>query len=139
MTDIAGTSQHIVVVESAFDVRVLRDIVGDEPALLLEIVAYFDTVATGMRAGLLRAAADADAGGAAMLAHSLKSSARSVGALPLGVLCAELEEHGEAGRSDMVAPLVGDVVDAIDAALAAMRCWRGAQAPAAGQMTGYGS
>ena len=121
--------------EPAFDVRALSDIVGDEPAVMLEIVAYFDTVATRMRAGLLRAAADADAAAAAMLAHSLKSSSRSVGAIPLGALCAQLEAHGEAGRSEMIAPLVGEVVDAMDAALAAMRCWRGAQALATQQMT----
>ena len=122
-----------------FDVGVLREFVGDEPAVLLELVDCFETVATGLRAGLLRAGADSDADGAAMLAHSLKSSSRSVGALPLGASCARLEAHGAAGRHDMVAPLVADVVETMDAALAAMRCWRGAQAQAAAQMTGNGS
>ncbi|MGY1457361.1 Hpt domain-containing protein [Luteimonas sp. A534] len=156
MTDISERGRYSVDVEDAatrravtldpgaepanplpFDVEALCAIVGDEPAVLLEIVACFDTVATGMRAELLRAAADADAAAAAMLAHRLKSSSRSVGALPLGALCETLDEHGEAGRSDMVAPLVAEVVDAMDAALAAMRCWRGAQTPAAVQMTRY--
>lgn len=121
-----------------FDVRALRDIVGDEPAVMLEIVAYFDAVATGIRADLLRAALAADAGAAGMLAHRLKSSSRSVGAMPLGTLCGVLEEHAEAGRGDMVAPLVQQVVDALDAALDAMRRWRGAQAAGAPRMTGYG-
>jgi len=75
-------------------VGVLREFVGDEPAVLLELVDCFETVATGLRAGLLRAGADSDADGAAMLAHSLKSSSRSVGALPLGASCARLEAHG---------------------------------------------
>ena len=121
-----------------FDPGALRAIVGEEPAVLQEIVGYFDTVASAMRGGLLRAASDGDAASAAMLAHSLKSSTRSVGALPLGALCARLEAHGAGGRGDMLAPLVADVVVAMDAALAAMRSWRRQQAPAVEQGTGCG-
>jgi HPt (histidine-containing phosphotransfer) domain-containing protein len=168
MTDIAETGRHILVVEDdptnrsvmaqapaagpraarpgqatidappVFDLRALQDIVGEEPAVLLEIVAYFDTVSIGIRAELLQVAAAADPITAAMLAHTLKSSSRAVGALRLGALCEVLEAHGAAGRSDRVAPLVGDVVDALDAALAAMRGWLGAQPPAAPLMTRYG-
>lgn len=118
---------------AVFDVHALREIVGDEPLVMVEIVAYFDTVATGIRAELLRAAANGDAGEAVMLAHRLKSSSRSVGALPLGRLCAMLEEQGgAAGSSEALAAMVSEVVGALDAALAAMRVWRGAQ-PAAGE------
>lgn len=124
MTDIAGK-------ELAFDVRALCAVVGDEPMAMLEIVECFDTVAVGVRAELLRLAVEADAAGAAMLAHRLKSSSRAVGALPLGAACEMLELNGGAGRSDRVAPLVAGVVDALDAALASMRRWRGAQVPAA--------
>lgn len=122
----AGAVAEPVPVQAAiFDVGVLRDTVGEE-ALMLEIVVHFDAMATGMRDELLRAASDTDAGGAAMLAHRLKSSSRSVGALRLGASCSTLEEQVEAGRGDMVEPMVADVVDALDAALAAMRCWSAA-------------
>jgi HPt (histidine-containing phosphotransfer) domain-containing protein len=111
-----------------FDVRVLRDISGDEPQVMLELVECFDEVATGIRAGLLQALADCDAGQAAMLAHSLKSSSRALGAMVLGELCAELEAYGGAGRLDRITPAVTAVVGELDAALAAMRHWRAAQA-----------
>ena len=39
------------------------------------------------------------------VAHRLKSSARAVGALGLGDLCAEMEEAGQAGRLDTLARL----------------------------------
>jgi HPt (histidine-containing phosphotransfer) domain-containing protein len=40
------------------------------------------------------------------LAHKLKSSARSVGALVLGELCAELEKTGKAGDNKALALLL---------------------------------
>ena len=118
---------------AVFDVHTLRGIVGDDPAVLVEIVAYFDSVAGGLRGDLLRAAAAADAREASRIAHSLKSSARSVGALQLGERCAALEAFGIAGGGPG-GPLPGrvaGVVEALDAALAAMRDWLGLQAHAA--------
>ncbi len=120
-----------------FEASALRELVGDEPGLMLEILDYFDDVATGMRDELLRAARTGDAGEAGMLAHRLKASARSVGAVPLALLCARLEEHVDAGRRDGVGPLVQQVVDALDAALAAMRGWRAAAVAPAPDMTRY--
>lgn len=115
-------------VGAEFDAGALHELVGDEPALVLEILAYFDEVAAGIRADLLQAARAGDAAEAGMLAHRLKSSARSVGAVRLGQACARLEEDVEAGRGDLVATRVVDVVDALDTALAAMRRWRAARA-----------
>jgi len=40
------------------------------------------------------------------LAHKLKSSARSVGALALGELCAEMEKSGKAGDMAALAMLL---------------------------------
>ena len=111
-----------------FDASALHELVGDEPALVLEILAYFDEVAAGIRADILQAARAGDAAEAGMLAHRLKSSARSVGALRLGQVCGRLEEDVDAGRGDLVATRVVDVVDALDTALAAMRRWRAARA-----------
>ncbi|QDW65839.1 Hpt domain-containing protein [Luteimonas granuli] len=113
-----------------FDAGALRGLVGDEPALMLQILVCFDEVATGVREGLLRAAGAGDAGEAGLLGHSLKSSARAVGAFPLATLCARLEAEAEAGPGDGIGPLVGEVVDALDAALAAMEAWCDARAAA---------
>ena len=116
------------VADREFDAGILHELVGDESAVVLEILAYFDEVAGGIRAELLQAARAGDAAGAGMLAHRLKSSARSVGAVRLGHVCGRLEEDVEAGRGDLVATRVVDVVDALDAALAAMRRWCAARA-----------
>jgi HPt (histidine-containing phosphotransfer) domain-containing protein len=113
-----------------FDVRVLRDMSGGESQAMVELVECFDEVATGIRAGLLQAAAECDAAQAAMLAHSLKSSSRALGAMALGELCARLEAHGGGGRLERSDPAVTAVVGELDAALAAMRHWRAAQASA---------
>lgn len=120
-----------------FDAGALRELVGDEPALVLEILAYFDEVASGMRADLLVAAAAGDAAGAGMLAHRLKSSARSVGATRLGLLCARLEERAAAAQGEDLAALVDNVVQALDAALVAMRRWRAGGGAGGQVMTRY--
>lgn len=110
-----------------FDVRALRELVGDEPGLVLEIVGYFDEVASGIRGELLQAGCTGEVSAAGMLAHRLKSSARSVGAVRLAEVCGRLEEDAEAGRGDLAGLRVVEVVDALDAALAAMRRWRAAR------------
>jgi HPt (histidine-containing phosphotransfer) domain-containing protein len=43
---------------------------------------------------------------AGAFAHKLKSSARSVGALALGELCAEMETAGKSGDTDLLAVLL---------------------------------
>jgi two-component system, sensor histidine kinase and response regulator len=55
---------------------------------------------------LTRACEDGAAVQAGAVAHRLKSSARSVGARALGDLCAELEQAGNAGRSEVLATLL---------------------------------
>lgn len=120
-----------------FEPGALHELVGEEPGLVLEILDYFVEVATGVRDELLRAAGSGDAAEAGMLAHRLKSSARSVGAEPLALLCAQLEESVNAGRREGVGTQVGQVVLALDAALEAMRRWRTAQGAQAPDMTRY--
>jgi HPt (histidine-containing phosphotransfer) domain-containing protein len=83
----------------------LADLVGDNPALHQRLLSKFllnakiqvEAVLTGASAGDLDAAANA--------AHTLKSAARSVGALALGELCDDIETAGRA--ADSVACLAG--------------------------------
>jgi CheY-like chemotaxis protein/HPt (histidine-containing phosphotransfer) domain-containing protein len=79
------------------DVGVLEALVGNDPEVIGEFLRDFR--ASSDRIGVeLRGACklgQAQAAGAA--AHKLKSSARSVGALALGELCAEMERTGKAG------------------------------------------
>ena len=77
----------------AVDVSVLKGLVGDDPQTVQELL--FDYRASAQRSGseLRRAHAANDVRQLGAIAHQLKSSSRSVGALTLGDLCAELENN----------------------------------------------
>ncbi|MGN6669412.1 MAG: ATP-binding protein, partial [Trinickia sp.] len=87
-------------IESIVDINVLKDIVGDDmetvQALLMEYAECSAELADQLRARL----ADGHAREAAAIAHKLKSSSRSIGALPLGDLCAEIEACASKGQAD---------------------------------------
>ncbi len=88
---------------TVLQVSVLEQLVGDDPVAVLEVLADFQQSARQLAAEMVAAR---DAGrlpqvGAA--AHKLKSSSRSVGALPLGELCASLEDAARRADSEMMA------------------------------------
>jgi PAS domain S-box-containing protein len=84
---------------AVLDLRVLRALIGDDEAGLLELLADF-TASALQHAADLRAALQArDAGAVSAVAHKLKSASRSVGALALGEACAALEAAGMAGEA----------------------------------------
>ena len=84
------------------DVAVLKALVGDDEEIVREFLSEY-------RASVRRLAADLrvarDAGNSPQvgaIAHKLKSSSRSVGALTLGEVCADLEHVGKARDVDGV-------------------------------------
>ncbi len=82
----------------AVDVSVLRMYVGDDARVVLKFLSRY-LVSTRRIAGQLRAAyAMGDSREVGVIAHKLKSSSRTVGALALGDICAELESAGRAGE-----------------------------------------
>jgi CheY-like chemotaxis protein/HPt (histidine-containing phosphotransfer) domain-containing protein len=88
------------------NVDVLEQLIGSDPAVIDEFLLAFR--ASLRQQGALLSAAQR-AGEAALVAgyaHQIKSSARSVGALALGDLCAQLEVAGNGGDSDMLAQLL---------------------------------
>ncbi len=100
----------------AVDLDVLKGIVGDDPEVVRELLCDYQQ-SVGRLAAELRAHCDAGRGReAGAIAHKLKSSSRSVGALTLGDLCAELENAGKAG--DLA--LLANWAKQFDAALAAV-------------------
>ena len=102
--------------EHAVDIDVLKGIVGDDPDIVRELLSDYQQ-SVGRLAAELRAHCDAGRGReAGAIAHKLKSSSRSVGALTLGDLCAELENAGKAG--DLA--LLANWAKQFDAALAAV-------------------
>lgn len=79
------------------DVSVLKALVGDDPAVIREFLHDFRVSAVKTAAELKAACESGQAAQAGALAHKLKSSSRSVGALALGDLCGELEDFGRIG------------------------------------------
>ena len=89
----------------ALDVSVLKALVGDEPQVIEEFLQDF-RVSAGEAAVQMRAACLArQTAVVETVAHRLKSSARSVGALALGELCAAMEHAGQAGGRETLADL----------------------------------
>ena len=82
----------------AVDISVLQALIGDDAAITNEFLQDFSVSAQAIAAELLAACAAGDAAQVGALAHKLKSSARSVGALALGECCVALEAAGKAGH-----------------------------------------
>jgi HPt (histidine-containing phosphotransfer) domain-containing protein len=109
----------------AIDVRVLEDLFGDDPSVILEFLTDFRFSAGKIAEQLRTACANHHPLAASEQAHKLMSSARAMGALSLGELCETLETAGKAGRSETLAALlpmfdmeldaVNDFIDALPA------------------------
>jgi two-component system sensor histidine kinase/response regulator len=105
---------------AAWDAMVLPRIVGDNPATQQRLLSKYRITATETVTGIRISAAGADWAEVSELAHKLKSSSRSVGALRLGALCEALEREGRVGAADTCAPLVPLVMQAFDDVLASL-------------------
>jgi CheY-like chemotaxis protein/HPt (histidine-containing phosphotransfer) domain-containing protein len=88
------------------DVSVLAGLVGNDPAVIHELLQDFRVSAAKIAMELMAAGAAGQAAAASAAAHKLKSSAYSVGALALGELCAAIEQAGKAGQVDALAALL---------------------------------
>jgi len=104
------------------DVSVLAALVGDDPEVISEFLQDFRSSATRIAAEMKAAYATRQAAQVSALAHKLKSSARSVGALALGELCADIEQAGKIGQIEVLAALlprfeaeIAAIIDYLDA------------------------
>ena len=86
---------------AVLDPSVLARVIGDDPVLQAEFQRHFLVLAQTAEGEIRAAAAAADWSAVTAIAHRLKSSARTVGALALGEACAGLEQAGE-GRDGAV-------------------------------------
>jgi CheY-like chemotaxis protein/HPt (histidine-containing phosphotransfer) domain-containing protein len=97
----------------------LVELVGDDPDLLRDLLEEFLRNAQAQTAAITAAAAANDTTTLAGEAHTLKSAARSVGALALGDLCQNLETAGRAGDApkcgEMAAGLAGEFASVVTA------------------------
>ena len=79
---------------AVLDLGVLKDLVGDEPQTVQELLSEYRTAAFPQAGELKAAFAAGDALLVGAIAHKLKSSSRSIGARVLAELCAEMETAG---------------------------------------------
>ena len=105
---------------AVFDPQVLPGLIGDDAALIEEFLADYRASARATAAGLQRACAAGDWAQVGQLAHRLKSSSRSVGAMQLGESCAALEQAGRDADGGRIEGLMRDFVAALDATIQAM-------------------
>jgi signal transduction histidine kinase/CheY-like chemotaxis protein/HPt (histidine-containing phosphotransfer) domain-containing protein len=90
----------------AVDLRVLEALVGNDPEVIRDFVQDFTTSATRLAAELVIACRAPQPAEAAAIAHKLKSSVRSMGALRLGEVCASIENAGHASDTQVLRTLV---------------------------------
>ncbi len=93
------TATQQAAIAAPVDVKVLEELVGDDPVIVHEFLQDFRSSAATITLELRAACAIGNSMSAGAAAHKLKSSARVVGALALGELCAAMEEAGGAGDS----------------------------------------
>ncbi|MEI8158931.1 MAG: PAS domain-containing protein [Burkholderiales bacterium] len=98
----------------------LNDLVGDNPVMHKRLLEKFLANATEQVAGLGPSTAAGTLSEVAGVAHTLKSAARSVGALALGELCQQLETAGNAGDEATCSALAQSLAQAFDAAALAI-------------------
>ena len=85
------------------DLNVLRSLVGDDPQFIVEFLQAFRCSATRIAREVEMAYRAGNAAKTVAEVHKLKSAARSVGAMALGDLCADMEQAGAAGQLDALA------------------------------------
>ena len=110
-------------VGGAFDEQALKDLFGDDPEMIGEVLSKF-VVSTEEIMGELSAALSAEDGEAVRdAAHKLKSSARTIGAHLLGMTCEYLEDAGQEADWDEIsdlAPQLTEQFGAVKAQIEAM-------------------
>jgi CheY-like chemotaxis protein/HPt (histidine-containing phosphotransfer) domain-containing protein len=95
----------------------LTELVGDNPGMHRRLLERFLANAATQVAEITAAAAAQQPDALAGVAHTLKSAARSVGALRLGALCQSLETAGRAGDAPQCAALTAGLDEVLAASV----------------------
>jgi HPt (histidine-containing phosphotransfer) domain-containing protein len=105
----------VVAEASIVDLSVLKSLVGDDAEVVREVLVDYQASARRLAIELRTACTAADLRQVASIAHKLKSSSRSVGAVALGDLCADLENTCRTGASDIVLQRMAQFEDGLSA------------------------
>ena len=109
----AGPGVEVVVEAASFaspavDLSVLADLLGDDPQVMRNVLASFRTSTKSSALAMAKAHASGVVQGMSDVAHKLKSTARAIGAVRLGQICADIEEAARTPHSALLDPLVAD-------------------------------
>lgn len=91
--------------DAPVDVRVLEELVGRDPLVIQELHVHFQASARQIAVLLRQHCAHRQSLLVSEQAHKLGSAARAVGALGLGIRCAEMEIAGATGDTENLAQL----------------------------------
>lgn len=105
------------------EVAKLEALVGNDPDVIREFLLDFRATARQISSELRIACQLGQAAQVAALTHKLKSSARAVGAMALGDLCAELEQAGNLNRIDSMGSLLVSFETELAAVDRALDAW----------------
>ena len=92
-----------------------------ESRLLERVLKAFDASVARLLPQLLQARAAADQAAIRHVAHTLKSSSASIGAVALSQMCAGIEASARAGTLDLIGPAIDDMCREIDFVLQALK------------------
>ncbi len=92
-----------------------------ENQLLQRVLKAFETSVARLVPQLLQARAAADSAAIRHVAHTLKSSSASIGALALSQMCAHIEASARAGTLDLAGPGIDDMCREIEFVLQALK------------------
>jgi len=92
--------------EAPVNVHILEEFVGNDPEIIKDMLHDYRLSATQTAAELRTALQNNQLTTAGLIAHKLKSSSRSVGALKLGDICAEMEQAGKNNDRDTLDSLL---------------------------------
>lgn len=101
--DTAAVNSNAV---DTLNLDILRELVGSDPALLREFLTIWRSSSAPLIEELRQAFQAQDTDTMSSVAHRFKSSSRSIGALPLGDLCADMEMACRAHDHDEISTLM---------------------------------
>ncbi|CAG9169865.1 PAS domain S-box protein [Cupriavidus pinatubonensis] len=110
---------------SSLKLAVLTDLVGDDRDIVNGLLSDYLIALRGQTQGLRLHARNGNARQVSLIAHRLKSSSRSVGALTLGDLCAKLESAGKAENYEEIEHCMSQVETEVPLVEAAVDAWLG--------------
>ncbi len=106
MTSLTKPASAFKINSTPVDIHVLEELIGDDPKVIKQLLQDFHLSSVKIASELHNAFQTNELKTVVANAHKLKSSARSVGALILGELCAKIEQAGKENNVEAITMLL---------------------------------